>query len=116
MDRAKSPKRLDTSVTDTATVERATRLMATLRTGNADLYRGALDVLDWCVVQVQNGRHIMATNENGQPALEFSSPLLSAVRPDNHLTLDAEAFDEVVRILERPAEPTQALRDLMAGT
>jgi len=42
-------RRLDTSVTDAPTVEKAQRLMAILETGNADLYRGALDVFDWCV-------------------------------------------------------------------
>ncbi|MEX0892241.1 MAG: DUF1778 domain-containing protein [Gemmatimonadota bacterium] len=88
--------------------------MRTLGTGNADLYRGALDVFDWCVRQVQTGRHIMATDESGHAPIELSTPLLDAARGDNRITLDAEAFDEFVRILERPAEPTQTLRDLMA--
>lgn len=31
----------------------------------------------------------------------------------DRITLDEKVFDEFTRILERPAEPTQALRDLM---
>lgn len=112
-----SSKRLDTSVTDAATVEKATRLMGMLDTGNADLYRGALQVFDWCVRQVQDGRHIMATDEAGKPAVELSTPLLDAARgASSRLVLDARAFDEVVRILDHPDQTTDALRDLMAGS
>jgi hypothetical protein len=114
MARSKSPRRLDTSVSDAPTVQKATRLMKTLGAGNADLYRAALDVLDWCVQQARQGRHIMATDDSGRPAIELWAPLLAAVRPDGRITLDAEAFDEVVRILERPGEPTQELRDLVS--
>ncbi|CAN5771497.1 hypothetical protein BH11GEM1_BH11GEM1_33780 [soil metagenome] len=60
MARPASAQRLDTSVSDTATVQKAQRLMSVLNTGNADLFRGALDVFDWCVRQVQEGRHIGA--------------------------------------------------------
>src|SRR5690606_28264178 len=98
MAQSTSPKRLDTSVTDTPTVQKATRLMSTLGTGNADLYRGALDVFDWCVRQVRMGRHIMATDEAGLASVELSTPLLDAARQNNRITLDAEAFDEFVRI------------------
>lgn len=114
MARSTAPERLDTSVTDGATIQKAKRLMSTLGTGNADLYRGALDVFDWCVRQVRMGRHIMATDETGGAPVELSTPLLEAARQSNRITLDAAAFDEFVRIRERPAEPTQALRDLMA--
>lgn len=114
MARSTSPKRLDTSVTDAPTVRKATRLMSALGTGNADLYRAALDVFDWCVQQTKQGRHIMATDSSGRPAIELWTPLLGAVKADDRITLDAEAFDEVVRILERPGKPTQALRDLVA--
>jgi hypothetical protein len=88
--------------------------MSELGAGNADLYRAALDVFDWCVQQARQGRHIMATDNSGRPAIELWTPLLDAARADDRITLDAEAFDEVVRILERPGEPTQALRDLVA--
>jgi uncharacterized protein (UPF0548 family) len=114
MARSTTPERLDTSVTDAPTVQKAKRLMSTLGTGNADLYRAALDVFDWCVQQARQGRHIMATDDSGRPAIELWTPLLGAVRADDRITLDAEAFDEVVRILESPGEPTQALRDLVA--
>lgn len=114
MARSTAMKRLDTSVTDAPTVQKATRLMAVLDTGNADLYRGALDVFEWCVRQVQEGRHIMATDEVGRAPVELSTPLLEAARGHGRLVLHAEAFDEVVRVLERPAEPTDALRELMA--
>ena len=106
--------RLDTSVTDAATVQKALRLMATLNTGNADLFRGALDVFDWCVQQVQAGRHIMATDESGHAALELITPLLGAARDQGRTVLHTRAFNQVVRLLERPAQPTSALRDLMA--
>lgn len=114
MARSTSPKRLDTSVTDAPTVQKAKRLMRTLGTGNADLYRAAIDVFDWCVQQTRQGRHIMATDDSGRPAVELWTPLLDAARASDRITLEAEAFDEVVRILERPGEPTQALRDLVA--
>lgn len=111
---AAAPQRLDTSVTDAQTVQKAQRLMTALNTGNADLYRGALDVFDWCVQQVQEGRHIMATDENGQPARELVTPLLGAAREHRRILLHADAFNQIVEIFERPAEPTPALRDLMA--
>lgn len=107
-------QRLDTSVTDTATVAKATRLMSVLETGNADLYRGALDVFDWCVRQVQEGRHIMATDDNGQAAIELVTPLLEAARDHGRIVLHAEAFDQIVELIERPAQPTTFLRELMA--
>lgn len=116
MARPAPPKRLDTSVTDAPTLARATRLMETLESGNADLYRTALSVLEWCVEQAKRGRHIMATDESGHPAIELSSPHLDAVRMDSdRIKLEAAAFDAVVRILDKPAEPTPALRELMAG-
>ncbi len=115
MARPTLPRRLDTSVTDAPTVQRATRLMEELDAGNADLYRAALDVFDWCVQQARRGRHIMATDEGGRPAIELSTPHLEAARASaRRITLDGDAFDAVVRILERPGEPTDALRKLMA--
>jgi hypothetical protein len=110
MARPTLPRRLDTSVTDAPAVQRATRLMEELDAGNADL-----DVFDWCVQQARRGRHIMATDEGGRPAIELSTPHLEAARASaRRITLDGDAFDAVVRILERPGEPTDALRKLMA--
>lgn len=115
MARSTAVKRLDTSVTDSATVQKATRLMTELETGNADLFRGALDVFDWCVRQVQEGRHIVATDDRG-PAKELVTPLLEAARAHGRMVLHAAAFDEIARVLDRPAQPTDALRELMAET
>lgn len=108
--------RLDTSVTDRPTVERAHRLMAMLHAGNTDLFRGALDVFEWCVHQVQEGRHIASLDESGDVARarELSTPLLEAARRHDRITLHAEAFDRVVTLLDAPPEPTPALRQLMA--
>lgn len=114
MGRTATARRLDTSVTDAATVQKATRLMGMLEAGNADLFRGALDVFDWCVRQVQEGRHIMATDDAGRAAVELVTPLLEVAREHSRITLHADAFDTVARLVERPAQPTQALRDLMA--
>jgi hypothetical protein len=115
MARPTPPKRLDTSVTDAPTLARATRLMAVLETGNADLYRTALSVLEWCVLQAKRGRHIMATDASGHPAVELSTPLLDSVRLDSDsIRLDDPAFDAVVRILETRPAPTPALRALMS--
>lgn len=119
---ASRTQRLDTSVTDAPTVEKAQRLMAVLGTGNADLYRGALDVFDWCVRQRQEGRHIASIDESGNVVREreLSTPLLEAaarITPterSGHIVLHGEAFDQVTELLDRPAQPTPALRALMA--
>jgi hypothetical protein len=111
--------RLDASLTDPPTVQRAQRLMALLQAGNAELFRGALDILEWCVKQVREGRHIASLDETGDVARarEFSSPLLEAARQDDRrLELHAEAFDRVTQLLEAPPQPTPALRELMAET
>lgn len=115
MARSTMSARLDASVTDAPTVQKAQRLMALLHTGNADLFRGALDVLDWCVRQVQEGRHVASVDDRGGMTRELSAPLLDAVRPPERMELHAEAFDRVVEILQQPAEPTPALRELMAA-
>ena len=114
MARPASAQRLDTSVSDTATVQKAQRLMSVLNTGNADLFRGALDVFDWCVRQVQEGRHIGAIDESGHMTRELVTPLLEAARDHGRITLDSDAFNQIVQVLERPAQPTPALRELMA--
>jgi hypothetical protein len=98
--------------------------MNTLHTGNADLFRGALDVLDWCVRQVQEGRRIASIDptKSMDGVREFSSPLLEAARHEDLddpwvprvLLLHGEAFDRVVQLIESPPEPTPALRQLMA--
>ncbi len=96
--------------------------MNTLHTGNADLFRGALDVLDWCVREVKEGRRIgsIDPSKNVDGVREFSSPLLDAARhegmeePWAPRVLHGEAFDRVVQLIESPAEPTPALRQLMA--
>jgi hypothetical protein len=114
MARSATPYRLETSVTDAPTVQKAKRLMALLQTGNADLFRGALDILDWCVRQVLEGRHIASIDDRGGMTRELSAPLLDAVRPTERMVLHTEAFDRVVEILQQPSEPTPELRELMA--
>lgn len=111
--------RLDTSVTDAPTINKAQRLMATLHAGNADLFRGALDLLDWCVREVQEGRRIASIDPRDDipRARQFSTPLLEAARSNDHahrIELHAEAFDQIVQLLDTPVEPTDALRALMA--
>jgi hypothetical protein len=118
---AKAP-RLDATLTDVSSVHRAQRLMNTLRTGNADLFRGALDVLDWCVREVRDGRLIgsIDPDKHVDGIREFSSPLLEAARhehvdaPNAPRLLHGAAFDRVVQLIESPPEPTPALRQLMA--
>lgn len=95
--------------------------MNTLDTGNADLFRGALDVLDWCVRQVQEGRRIASVDpsKSMDGMREFSSPLLDAARHEDTgvpwapRVLHGAAFDRVMQLVESPPEPTPALRRLM---
>ena len=110
-------QRLDISVTDAATVQKAQRLASLLATGNADLFRNALEMFDWCVREVRAGRHIMATeSDHVEGARELLMPLLESARHEHGpLVLHAAAFDRIVEILEQPpAQPTAALRTLMA--
>jgi hypothetical protein len=93
MGRTATAPRLDATLTDMSSVHRAQRLMNTLGTGNADLFRGALDVLDWCVREVQDGRRIGSIDPR---------------------VLHGAAFDRVMQLIESPPEPTPALRQLMA--
>ncbi len=64
--------------------------------------------LEWARAEVENPDPL-------EDAAGPWTPLLDAARADDRITLDADAFDEVVRILESPGEPTQALRDLVAA-
>jgi hypothetical protein len=108
--------RLDATLTDRPTVERAERLMALLHTGNADLFRGALDVFDWCVRQVQDGRRIASLGDTGDTR-EFSTPLLEAARQeDRRIPLHGEAFDRVAELIAAPPKPTADLRELLGGS
>ncbi|MCC6244919.1 MAG: hypothetical protein IT353_18880 [Gemmatimonadaceae bacterium] len=117
MARQSNAPRFDATLMDAPSVLRAQRLMSTLQTGNADLFRGALDVLDWCVRQVQEGRRIASVDpaKNPDGIREFSSPFLEAARNDETdmpwapRALHAEAFDRVVQLVENPPAPTQAL-------
>lgn len=108
--------RLDTTVTDAPTIQLAHRLMDAFGVGNADLYRNALTLFEWCARQVQEGRHIASINESGDVARELALPLLEAARPHGRLVLHPEAFDRVVELVERPATPTPTLQALMAET
>ena len=108
--------RLDTTVTDAPTVQLAHRLMDAFGVGNADLYRNALTLFEWCARQVQEGRHIASIDESGDVTRELALPLLESARPQGRLVLHAEAFQRMVELLEGPAAPTPALRALMTET
>lgn len=117
---AATTSRLDASITDAPTFNKAQWLMATLQAGNADLFRGALDILDWCVREVQEGRRIASIDpqDDTTRARQFSTPLLEAARLHNRaqrIELHSEAFDQVVHIINHPSPPTDALRALMAA-
>jgi hypothetical protein len=114
MSNTKTPmNRLDTSVTDALTIQKAQRLMARLRVGNADLYRYALDALDWCVRQRQEGRQIASLGPTAM-VRELSAPYLEAATLDDRVVLlDGAAFDQIVSLNAAHTTPSDELRALM---
>ncbi|WP_373065149.1 hypothetical protein [Gemmatimonas sp.] len=110
-----SMTRLDTSVTDAPTIQKAQRLMARLDVGNAELYRCALDALDWCVRQRQEGRQIASLGPANSNIRELSATYLDAASLDERLVyLDGAAFDQIVSLGSTAATPPEALRTLMS--
>jgi len=110
------PARLDTSVSDAPTIEQAHHLMAQLQIGNADLYRNALELLGWCVREVQDGRRIASLDEDGANVREVTMPIMSPTRVNKHILVSEAGMQQIVHLLENPPEPTDALRALMART
>lgn len=114
-------RRLDTSVTDTPTITKALRLKESLNVGNADLYRSALDVFDWCVREVIAGRRITAVGGRDDAPRELVTPSLQwardtaeeLARKTPKIILDSSAFDRVVELVRNPEPPTEELRNLM---
>ena len=115
MSNTKTPmSRLDTSVTDALTIQKAQRLMTRLQVGNADLYRFALDALDWCVRQRQEGRQIASLGPTNTMVRELSAPYLeSAALDDRVVYLDGAAFDQIVSLGDANTPPPATLRALM---
>ncbi len=108
--------RLDTSVSDGPTIEQAQRLMAHLGLGNADLYRTAVELLNWCVGEVGAGRRIASVDQEGRSVREIAMPALNASRVQRRLTVSEEGMQQITRLLAEPPEPTPALRELMERT
>lgn len=82
--------------------------------GDADLIRSAMLLMDWCSDQVLEGRAIASIAEDGS-VREFSMPALEAARAHLRITLSEEALNVVLQDLAKPAEPTDALRELLAS-
>jgi hypothetical protein len=106
--------RLEAQITDSAGVQQVERLQALLGAGNAELLRNALQLMDWCVAQVRQGRQIASVTESGS-VRELSMPILERARTHDRLMLAADAFDQVVHLVDTPPAPTDELRALMAG-
>jgi|LakMenEpi03Aug12_release.lakeMendotaPanAssembly.Ray.scaffolds.fasta_scaffold78110_2 hypothetical protein len=109
-------RRLDASVSDAPTVELAHQLMTQLQVGNADLFRGALELLGWCVREVQDGRRIASVGALDESVREVTMPLLSPSRVQRRLVVSEAAAAQIAYLLEQPAAPPPALRELMERT
>ena len=105
--------RLEATFSDASDVEQVERLQAVLKTGNADLIRNALQLMDWCVSQVRQGRHIASVTEDGA-VREFDMPVLERARTTNRVSVSAVAYRQMMALIEHPPEPTAGLRDLFA--
>ncbi|MDQ8153692.1 MAG: DUF1778 domain-containing protein [Gemmatimonadota bacterium] len=106
--------RMEAHINDPAGVQQVERLRAVLGAGNAELLRESLQLLDWCVTQVREGRQIASVTDTGS-LRELSMPTLERARAQARMQLPPEAFAQVTRLLDQPPAPTDALRDLMAG-
>jgi hypothetical protein len=107
--------RLEAQLTDTASVQQVERLQAVLGAGNADLLRSALQLMDWCVSQVRQGRQIASVSDSGSVVREFSMPLFERARAHGRLLVSTDAFDQMTHLVENPPAPTAALRKLMSS-
>ncbi len=103
--------RLEATLSDPTDVEQVERLQAVLKTGNADLIRNALQLMDWCVGQVRQGRHIASVTADGA-VREFDMPVLERARTTTRLTVSDAAYSQMMALIQSPPEPTAALRDL----
>ena len=110
-----STLRLEAQISDPAGIQQVERLRALLGTGNSDLLRDSLQLMDWCVTQIRQGRQIASVTSAGA-VRELSMPTLERARAHDRLFLDPDAFDQMVRLIDTPSAPTDALRDLMAST
>lgn len=113
---ASLPKRLDTSVSDAPTIEQAHHLMAQLQVGNAELFRNAMELLGWCVREVQDGRRIASISEEGESVREMTMPIISPARVQKRILVNDEGLQQIAHLVENPPAPTPALRDLMVRT
>ncbi len=109
-----SATRLDATFSDPGTIQKTHRLMALLAANKTDVFRGALDVFDWCVRQVEEGRQIASIGPEGAPIRELATPLLEAARELQRIRLTAESFDTMAYLIATPPAPTAELRLLMA--
>jgi hypothetical protein len=105
--------RLEAVLNDPADVEQVERLRAVLNTGNAELIRNSLQLMDWCVAQVRQGRHITSVTEDGKMR-EFDMPVLERARMISQLPVSDEAYTRILGLIESPPAPTAALRELFA--
>jgi len=105
--------RLEATFNDATEVEQVERLQAVLRTGNAELIRNALQLMDWCVSQVRQGRHIASVADDGA-VREFDMPVLERARTTNRVSVSDAAYSQMMALIEHPPEPTAGLRDLFA--
>ena len=105
--------RLEVILNDPADVEQVERLQAVLRTGNADLIRNALQLMDWCVGQIRQGRHIASVTEEGA-VRELDMPVLERARSTDRLRVTDAAYSRMMELIENPPEQTAALRERFA--
>ena len=105
--------RLEATLNDPTDIEQVERLQAVLRTGNADLIRNALQLMDWCVGQIRQGRHIASVTEEGA-VRELDMPVLERARSIDRLRVTDAAYTRMMALIENPPEPTAALRELFA--
>ncbi|MDZ4259805.1 MAG: DUF1778 domain-containing protein [Gemmatimonadales bacterium] len=106
--------RLEAELTDSASIHQVQRLRAYLNSGNADLIRNALMLLDWAVTQVAEGRQLASVGPANSAVREFSMPVLERARMSSRLSLSPDAFERMIETLEHPSAPTEALRSLLA--
>jgi len=105
--------RLEATLNDPADVEQVERLQAVLKTGNAELIRNALQLMDWCVGQVRQGRQIASVTAEGA-VREFDMPVLERARTTSRLSVSDAAYSRMMALIAYPPEPTPALRELFA--
>lgn len=106
--------RLEAELRDAPSIQRVERLQALLGAGNAELLRNALDLMDWCVGQVRQGRQIASVTETGATR-EFTMPLLERAREQDRMLVSAAAFQQISHLVANPPAPTAALRKLMSA-